>query len=109
MIVTGRTPTTAANRGGDEDPMAPSRATASRRPQTHQHAQLSSIHAPPSLPADHVDPERELFLEPMMGDPLQIYVHKDVEDRETIVDLIQVSVQSRYLDASYAFLAAEFA
>jgi hypothetical protein len=35
-----------------------------------------------------------LFLEPMMGTPLAIYVEKDVEDRDTIVDIITVSAFS---------------
>ncbi|THH13218.1 hypothetical protein EW146_g6976 [Bondarzewia mesenterica] len=33
-------------------------------------------------------PNHGLFLEPMMGTPLAIYIQKDVEDRDTIVDLI---------------------
>ena len=33
----------------------------------------------------------DLFLEPMMGTPLAIYVEKDVVDRDAIVELITVS------------------
>lgn len=33
----------------------------------------------------------ELFLEPMMGTPLQIYIEKDVPDRDQLVELITVS------------------
>jgi hypothetical protein len=35
--------------------------------------------------------EHGLFLEPMMGTPLAMYVHKDVPDRDRVVDLITVS------------------
>ena len=34
----------------------------------------------------------ELFLEPMMGTPLAIYIEKDVQDRDTLVDLVTVSL-----------------
>lgn len=33
-----------------------------------------------------------LFIDPMMGTPLPIYVDKDVEDRENVVRLITVSI-----------------
>ena len=33
-----------------------------------------------------------LFLEPLMGTPLTIYIEKDVDDRDDLVDLIAVSV-----------------
>ena len=35
--------------------------------------------------------EHGLFLEPMMGTPLAMYVHKDVSDHDRVVDLITVS------------------
>ena len=34
----------------------------------------------------------DLFLEPMMGTPLAIYVEKDVPDRDAVVELITVSL-----------------
>jgi hypothetical protein len=33
----------------------------------------------------------ELFLEPMMGTPLAMYIEKDVHDRDVLVDIIIVS------------------
>lgn len=33
----------------------------------------------------------DLFLEPMMGTPLAIYIEKDVEDRDVLVEIITVS------------------
>jgi hypothetical protein len=36
----------------------------------------------------------DLFLEPMMGTPLAIYIEKDVPDRDTIVELVTVRVSS---------------
>ncbi|KAH9949642.1 hypothetical protein B0H21DRAFT_804204 [Amylocystis lapponica] len=63
--------------------MAPAR-TGNRRGQREQ-----------NLPQHNVQPEPmaeslkdDLFLEPMMGTPLAIYVEKDVENRDSIVDLI---------------------
>lgn len=39
------------------------------------------------------DPQHAaLFLEPMMGTPLTIYIEKDVDDRDDLVDLITVCV-----------------
>lgn len=35
--------------------------------------------------------EHGLFLEPMMGTPLAMYVHKDVLDYDRVIDLITVS------------------
>lgn len=32
----------------------------------------------------------DLFLEPMMGSPLAIYIEKDVPDRDPIVELVTV-------------------
>ncbi|EMD37492.1 hypothetical protein CERSUDRAFT_123436 [Gelatoporia subvermispora B] len=64
--------------------MAPARTT-NRRAQRDQHnAQPSSSQANVS---DNVAGD-DLFLEPMMGTPLAIFVEKDVENRDTIVELI---------------------
>lgn len=41
-------------------------------------------HSPPATDA-------ALFLEPMMGTPLTVYIEKDVDDRDELVDLITVS------------------
>ena len=39
----------------------------------------------------HAPINEELFLDPMMGAPLGIYIEKDVADKDILVDLIQVS------------------
>lgn len=44
--------------------------------------------APPSTDPHHA----ALFLEPMMGAPLTIYIEKDVDDRDDLVDLITVRI-----------------
>ena len=36
----------------------------------------------------------ELFLEPMMGTPLAIYIEKDVTDRDQLIEIITVSPSS---------------
>ncbi|KDR75012.1 hypothetical protein GALMADRAFT_69767 [Galerina marginata CBS 339.88] len=66
--------------------MAPARSSVRRG------AHFSTI--PPTPPpvqnADDTDPSinKELFLDPMLGTPLAIYIEKDVEDKETIVQLV---------------------
>lgn len=64
--------------------MAPVRS-ANRRAQ-HDHTQQQPI----PHPDPHHDPSQDIFIDPMMGTALQIYVEKDVEDRDTIVELIAV-------------------
>ena len=71
--------------------MAPAR-NSSRRPQSTNPAQDESVQA-------------DLFLEPMMGNPLAIYVDKDVQDRDTVVDLIIVRLRSAVKNASAYILA----
>lgn len=66
--------------------MAPAR-TSTRRTQHDQ-----STPARPSGPeTNNGAVNDELFLEPMMGTPLAIYVEKDVEDRDNLVSIITVS------------------
>jgi hypothetical protein len=43
-----------------------------------------------------------LFIDPMMGTPLPIYVDKDVEDRENIVRLITVSINATSTRGDYS-------
>ena len=46
-----------------------------------------------NAPLPQNDPQNAaLFLEPMMGTPLTIYIEKDVDDRDDLVDLITVSL-----------------
>ena len=64
--------------------MAPRGSTASRRgvDQNQPSAQL---------PGSSNDALPDLFLDPMLGTPLAMYVEKDVHDRDNIVSLITVS------------------
>ncbi|KAI9572030.1 hypothetical protein HD554DRAFT_1622615 [Boletus coccyginus] len=59
--------------------MAPARST--------RRAHSPNAPPPPSDPQNAI-----LFLEPMMGTPLTIYIEKDVDDRDDLVDLITVRV-----------------
>lgn len=66
--------------------MAPARSSARRSahgpqvPPSGQHAQDGNLVA-----------NKELFIDPMLGTPLSIYIEKDVDDKEIISDLIVVS------------------
>ncbi|KZT71055.1 hypothetical protein DAEQUDRAFT_688512 [Daedalea quercina L-15889] len=62
--------------------MAPVR-TANRRAH-RDHTQ----HQPTAQTDPNHDPSQDIFIDPMMGTALQIYVEKDVESRDTIVELI---------------------
>lgn len=64
--------------------MAPARSN--RRIQLDQPVQLAN-----TQPDGDNGSQGGLFLEPMMGTPLTIYIEKDVEDRDPLVDLITVS------------------
>ena len=66
--------------------MAPARASARRSQQDSNPASRPSA----SDNDANIAVNDELFLEPMMGTPLQIYIEKDVEDRDDLVDLITV-------------------
>lgn len=46
---------------------------------------------PSSRTGDSAGLATDLFLEPMMGTPLQMYIEKDVADRDVLVDIITVS------------------
>ncbi len=39
----------------------------------------------------------DLFIDPMLGTPLAVYIEKDVHDREALVNLITVSFASKSL------------
>ena len=66
--------------------MAPARSSARRSahasqvPPNGQHAQNEDLVS-----------NKELFIDPMLGTALAIYIEKDVDDKETISDLIVVS------------------
>lgn len=81
--------------------MAPVR-TANRRAQ-RDHAQQQ----PAPQPDINHGPSQDIFIDPMMGTALQIYVEKDVEDRDTIVELItvcRVLLVERYIHRVNAFV-----
>lgn len=65
--------------------MAPAR-TANRRGQRDE----NNIDIQPNAGAGSSS-NTNLFLEPVMGTPLTLYVAKDVDNRDTIVNLITVS------------------
>lgn len=67
--------------------MAPARST--RRNPHEQSVPLRSAQTDASPVADGAQTS-DLFLEPMMGTPLTIYIEKEVEDRDTLVELITV-------------------
>jgi hypothetical protein len=66
--------------------MAPLRSSA-RRAQVDQ-----NINRPPSVHDQDTNDNvvQELFIDPMLGNSLAIYIEKDVEDRDVLVDLILV-------------------
>ncbi len=68
--------------------MAPARSSVNRarRDQTQHPPQPQNV----SPPLDEQNSEDELFLDPLMGTPLAIYVEKDVENRDEIVELVSV-------------------
>lgn len=95
-------------------PMAPARTSGRRAQRSHtsrkqhpqqQNAQPQQLQSPPlpstaqqplppSLPDDQ-DAE-QLFLDPMSGQPLQLYIEKDVDNRDTLVESIIVSLRPLY-------------
>ncbi|KAF8893400.1 hypothetical protein BD779DRAFT_1436092 [Infundibulicybe gibba] len=63
--------------------MAPAR-TSSRR----THPEINPPTHPPPTEQDDIDIDEELFIDPMLGSPLSMYIEKDVEDRDVLVGLI---------------------
>lgn len=66
--------------------MAPAR-TSTRRSQLDQNVSLR----PAAAENNDGAADEELFLEPMMGTPLAMYIEKDVADRDALAELITVS------------------
>lgn len=58
---------------------------------------------PPIQDAEHDDPNvnKELFLDPMLGAPLAIYIEKDVDDKDIISQLVIVSRTTMKWRAAY--------
>jgi len=74
--------------------MAPAHSTHPRAQQQQQQQQQQQHQRDQSANPDIA--EHGLFLEPMMGTPLAMYVHKDVLDHDRVVDLITVSSYARH-------------
>ena len=74
--------------------MAPIRsANASRRAASaHDHPPAPNSSAPsasvPPEPTPNVNPD--LFIDPMLGTPLAVYIEKDVDDKDELVKLVTV-------------------
>ncbi len=84
--------------------MAPARSSG-RRARTKRKAQ----NAPPQEPVTVPDVDElasqydQLFLDPMSGQPLQLYIDKDVEGKDHIAQLITVRTLS-HTEANIAHL-----
>ncbi|KAG6337095.1 hypothetical protein ID866_2006 [Astraeus odoratus] len=70
--------------------MAPARSN--RRTQHEQPVQLRN--APSDASTSNNASNSDLFLEPMMGTPLAVYIEKDVDERESLVELITVRMHT---------------
>ena len=66
--------------------MAPARSSARRSAHGSQVSQSGQLAQDGDLVAN-----KELFIDPMLGTALAIYIEKDVEDKESISELIIVS------------------
>ena len=66
--------------------MAPARSSARRSAHGPQVSQSGQLTQDGDLVAN-----KELFIDPMLGTALAIYIEKDVEDKESISELIIVS------------------
>lgn len=72
--------------------MAPARSSI-RRAQHDQNA----VPRPSTSDNPSIIVNEELFLEPMMGTPLQMYIEKDVEGKDALVDVITVSPSQTHM------------
>ena len=87
-------------------PMAPHNRVSAQHSDTvhrHVHARNAAFDASSDAVND------ELFLEPMMGTPLAIYIEKDVADRDQLVEIITVCIPSAFgcLNHSRSIFASE--
>lgn len=60
-----------------------------------------------SLPPSSNDDLSELFLDPMLGTPLAMYVEKDVQERDVIIGLITVGRVAYFLEPLITILHLE--
>ncbi|EDR11594.1 uncharacterized protein LACBIDRAFT_313965 [Laccaria bicolor S238N-H82] len=63
--------------------MAPARSSTRRGHGAHDEIQL-----PPDQSFNNPNVNKELFIDPMLGTPLAVYIEKDVEDKATLVNLV---------------------
>ena len=72
--------------------MAPARRRALHEQQnlTVQQSEQVTAHIPQDVVGNQ-DVEAELFIDPMLGIPLAIYIDKDVNDRDELAELVTVS------------------
>lgn len=77
--------------------MAPARRRALHEQQnlTVQQSEQVTAHVPQDVVGTQ-EVEAELFIDPMLGIPLAIYIDKDVQDRDLLVDLVTVSQRVNY-------------
>lgn len=74
--------------------MAPQSRPQARHAGSHQGAGRSANNAPDAPEDGTVD--AELFIDPMLGTPLAIYIEKDVADRDNLVEIITVREDAAY-------------
>ena len=74
--------------------MAPQSRPQARHAGSHQGAGRSANNAPDAPEDGTVD--AELFIDPMLGTPLAIYIEKDVADRDNLVEIITVREGAAY-------------
>jgi hypothetical protein len=77
--------------------MAPPRSSARRAHVDQTINRPSSVHDQDS----NDNALQELFIDPMLGNSLAIYIEKDVGDRDVLVDLIQVCHVVKYVDCDH--------
>lgn len=70
--------------------MAPVRTSARRPHVEHNTVQRQTVQEIDELLND------ELFIDPMLGTPLAFYIEKEVQNRDTLVQLIKVSQSRRF-------------
>ncbi len=55
----------------------------------------------PHVPQNHVGgspaDDHGLFIDPMLGSPLPLYIEKDVVDKDQLVDIIKVQLLMAYI------------
>lgn len=72
--------------------MAPTRSSG-RRSQRNRRKAQNAAQLEPAVESDDDElksQHEQLFLDPMSGQPLQLYIEKDVEDKDAIAEIIVV-------------------